>query len=193
MTTNLKAKLLQHFASKKANGGFTLIELLVVIVIIGILSAIALPSFLNQGNRARQSEAQTYVGSMNRAQQTFYLENGEFATEIPELGLGVDAATANYAYAIEIEPAVENATGDVAVNTAISDLDALRDYAGPVALIDNGQEGGVTTSAVLCEANAIDLAAIGAPTVTAPTVVDGAVTVAGSVECPEGMTAVGEG
>ena len=193
MTTNLKAKLVQHFVSKKANGGFTLIELLVVIVIIGILSAIALPSFLNQGNRARQSEAQTYVGSMNRAQQTFYLENGEFATEIPELGLGVDAATANYAYAIEIEPAVENATGDVAVNTAISDLDALRDYAGPVALIDNGQEGGVTTSAVLCEANAIDLAAIGAPTVTAPTVANGAVTVAGSVNCPTGMTAVGEG
>ena len=68
MTSQIKAKLLQHFAAKKkADGGFTLIELLVVIIIIGILSAIALPSFLNQANKAKQSEAKTYIGSMNRA------------------------------------------------------------------------------------------------------------------------------
>jgi type IV pilus assembly protein PilA len=57
MTSNLKARLLQHFINKKKEGGFTLIELLVVIIIIGILAAIALPSFLNQANRARESEA----------------------------------------------------------------------------------------------------------------------------------------
>ncbi|MFN8950109.1 MAG: prepilin-type N-terminal cleavage/methylation domain-containing protein, partial [Aphanizomenon sp.] len=61
MKTELKAKFLQHLVGKKKDDqGFTLIELLVVIIIIGILSAIALPSFLNQAKKARQSEAKTY-------------------------------------------------------------------------------------------------------------------------------------
>ena len=187
MTTNLKAKLLQHFVSKKANGGFTLIELLVVIIIIGILSAIALPSFLNQGNKARESEAKTYVGSMNRAQQAYYTENAEFAENLGELGLGVDASTENYEYAIDAPGAtVSGATGEVMINKATAQQDTLKNYAGPVAVIGgdgstdaDGNVISVRASSVLCEADDITKTTIGDPTVTN-----------GAVDCPTDMTPV---
>ncbi|NJN74903.1 MAG: prepilin-type N-terminal cleavage/methylation domain-containing protein [Limnothrix sp. RL_2_0] len=154
MKSDLKAKLLQHFSKKKANGGFTLIELLVVIIIIGILSAIALPSFLNQANKAKQSEAKTYVGSMNRAQQAFYLENGRFTATLTDLGLGVASSTPNYSYTITNTAATGTGNGSVATNKAQAKSEALKGYAGGVALTSVTGTTDKTTAAVLCEVSA---------------------------------------
>ncbi|NEO28910.1 MAG: prepilin-type N-terminal cleavage/methylation domain-containing protein [Symploca sp. SIO3C6] len=151
MKTELKAKLLQHLNQKRADEGFTLIELLVVIIIIGILSAIALPSFLNQANKAKQSEAKTYVGSMNRAQQAYYLEKGEFVgadvKEFGKLGLGIATQTDNYEY--KIASGGDDST-DV-TNQGIPIQNALKGYLGGVVLGQITETSEATTLAVLCE------------------------------------------
>jgi type IV pilus assembly protein PilA len=62
-------------------GGFTLIELLVVVLIIGILSAIAIPAFLNQTGKASDSAAKTQVGTLQTTMETFSAENnGSYLT-----------------------------------------------------------------------------------------------------------------
>ena len=44
-------------AARQANGGFTLVELLVVVVILGVLSAVGIPAYFSQVNRARINSA----------------------------------------------------------------------------------------------------------------------------------------
>ncbi len=151
MKTQIKAKFLRYILNKKQEEqGFTLIELLVVIIIIGILSAIALPSFLNQANKAKQTEGKTYVGSMNRAQQTYYLENGKFAgsTEFDKLGLGIAEETTNYKYAIA--PATGATPG--VTNQAQPQTNGVKAYIGGVKVGNVNATNEGTTVAVLCEA-----------------------------------------
>ncbi len=60
--------------------GFTLIELLVVVLIIGILSAIALPQYTKTVERSRIAEARILLDSMYKAYQLCELANGKNAT-----------------------------------------------------------------------------------------------------------------
>ena len=60
----------------REEGGFTLIELLVVILIIGILAAIAIPSFLNQKTKANDASAKAMARSAQTAAETY--ANGEY-------------------------------------------------------------------------------------------------------------------
>lgn len=69
--------------------GFTLIELLVVVLIIGILSAIALPQYQRAVAKARFMDILLRTRSLAKAQNIYYLANDEFSSDYADLDIDV--------------------------------------------------------------------------------------------------------
>ncbi len=71
-------RLRRRIGTGEREGGFTLIELLVVIIIIGILLAIAVPSYLGFRDRANRTAAQANVRSAVPAVEAYFADNGTY-------------------------------------------------------------------------------------------------------------------
>ncbi|MGK7932842.1 MAG: type IV pilin protein [Microcystaceae cyanobacterium] len=127
MNSQFKLNLLNTLSNKKSNKGFTLIELLVVVIIIGVLAAIALPNLLGQVGKARESEAKSIIGALNRAQQAYYTEWSQFAPAGNAPSVDLEVPTGNEKYYDQIYlPAL----GVQTARNEQNDRDNTRDYVG---------------------------------------------------------------
>lgn len=107
-----------------------------------------------QYEKARQSEGQTYTGTMNRAQQAFYIENGRFATSLDELKAGIPTESESYSYSTTV-------VNGEAISVAEAKNKEIRSFKGIVRIESTGRAQSLlcTTSGPGMRASAADRSA----------------------------------
>jgi type IV pilus assembly protein PilA len=119
--------------------GFTLIELLVVIIIIGILLAIAVPSYLGFRDRASRSAAQANLRAAIPAVEAFYSDNGTYS--------GMTAAVLKASFDAGLEDATSATADGVWVKSAGASTYCLQSLEGGFDYYKNGPGGDITETA----------------------------------------------
>ena len=195
MKTELKIKLLLYFFQPNNNQGFTQLGLLVRLFLYGTaVTALSFPLYtwhvyphspcrdphlwfdLRDINCDKQAEGKQYPSAVNKAQQAYYTENGQFLTTsdtaaaFASLGVGIKTQTSYYTYRIGCDPRFlghgpfQKKDGqaivpdkpikcdDYVMVTAEALGTARKSYVGIVALVGKSDQD-QTSQSMVCEAD----------------------------------------
>jgi len=90
----------QRLVSTSRVKGFTLIELLVAVVIVGVLAAVALPSFVDSIRKSRRADAFTAIAAIQQAQERWRGNNAAYTSSLTALNTSSQSASAYYTLAV---------------------------------------------------------------------------------------------
>jgi type IV pilus assembly protein PilA len=140
---------------KNSDEGFTLVELLVVVIIIGILAAISLPSYLSLTSSAKQSEARQTMAAILKAQNLWIdrYSSLDYPTSFDQLALGVvkgstlEDKTSSSVYEYKIGNGIDSMSSE-----AQPKFPTLKAYAGGIRSFSNSSNL-VTWYSAICESD----------------------------------------
>lgn len=112
--------------SQADQGGFTLVELMIVVIVIGLLAAVALPSFVDSMRKSRRSDAFAAIAAVQQAQERWRSSHASYATELgstaeagqPPNGLGLLSTSNGGYYTLSLSSV--NSTNYIVTATAVS-------------------------------------------------------------------------
>jgi type IV pilus assembly protein PilE len=94
--TAYKRNILEN--NSRGYGGFTLIELMIVVVIVGILAAIAYPSYQQYARETKRADAHAALLRIATLEEKFFSNNNTYTTSTTALGYAANPAASNDGY-----------------------------------------------------------------------------------------------
>ncbi len=124
--------------------GFTLVELLVVMLILGILAAIAIPSFFNQRDKARDADAKSTARTAQTAIETYATDNdGSYAGATPAILEGIEETLDASELTLDPAPTADHVqvTATSAAGSPANTFSIAREADGDTVLTCTGTDG----------------------------------------------------
>jgi type IV pilus assembly protein PilE len=90
---NEQHKHIRSLSSQRGALGFTLIELMIAILVVSILAAIAVPSYINQVRKSRRTEAKTALLDLAGREERYFNTNNVYSNVAANLGYAAAGAT----------------------------------------------------------------------------------------------------
>ncbi|MEK9713972.1 MAG: type IV pilin protein [Thalassolituus sp.] len=76
--------------------GFTLLELLIALIVVGIISSIAYPSYQDSVREAKRSDAIAIMQKMLASEEKYFIDNRVYADDLKDLGLNASTYSTDY-------------------------------------------------------------------------------------------------
>ena len=127
----------------RAQRGVTLVELMIVLVVIGILTVIAVPSYREQVNKGNRAETRALLYEVLQKEERFFSENGAFTTTLANMGYAAPLKNDHKTHVVTV---AIGATGTLATSVNVT-ATALNDGKCATMTLTNTQQTSATGTA----------------------------------------------